>query len=56
MACTCKVSDMCFSVQHVLMKPEVKGLDGEVAGPPPQEPTYVILVLTIFIAESCSRY
>ncbi|WAR27202.1 DYH12-like protein [Mya arenaria] len=26
-------------VQHVLMKPEVKGLDGEVAGPPPEEPT-----------------
>lgn len=28
-----------FTVQHVLLKPEVKGLDGEVAGPPPQEPT-----------------
>ncbi|XP_052285538.1 dynein axonemal heavy chain 12-like isoform X2 [Dreissena polymorpha] len=26
-------------VQHVLVKPEVKGLDGEVAGPPPEEPT-----------------
>jgi hypothetical protein len=32
-----------FSVQHVLMKPEVKGLDGEVAGPPPQEPRYFVL-------------
>ncbi|XP_063405511.1 dynein axonemal heavy chain 12-like isoform X3 [Mytilus trossulus] len=25
-------------VQHVLVKPEVKGLDGDVAGPPPAEP------------------
>lgn len=25
-------------VQHVLIKPEVKGLDNEVAGPPPSEP------------------
>ena len=28
-----------FTVQHVLVKPSVKGLDGEVAGPPPEEPT-----------------
>ncbi|XP_069101059.1 dynein axonemal heavy chain 12-like isoform X1 [Argopecten irradians] len=26
-------------VQHVLVKPEVKGLDNEEAGPPPQEPS-----------------
>ncbi|ESP01004.1 hypothetical protein LOTGIDRAFT_225521 [Lottia gigantea] len=26
-------------VQHVLVKPEVKGLENDVAGPPPQEPT-----------------
>eukprot|EP00105_Crassostrea_gigas_P043640 XP_019927788.1 PREDICTED: dynein heavy chain 12, axonemal isoform X3 [Crassostrea gigas] len=30
-------------VQHVLIKPEVKGLDNEVAGPPPSEPKLTFL-------------
>ena len=30
-------------MQHVLVKPEVKGLENEVAGPPPSEPQYVTL-------------
>lgn len=38
---------MSFSVQHVLMKPEVKGLENEVAGPPPSEPQYVLLQILI---------
>lgn len=32
------VNNFLFAVQHVLIKPEVKGLDNEVAGPPPSEP------------------
>lgn len=27
-----------FAVQHVLLKPPVKGLENDVAGPPPSEP------------------
>lgn len=31
-----------YVVQHVLVKPDCKGLDGEVAGPPPEEPRLVV--------------
>ncbi|KAH3819655.1 hypothetical protein DPMN_121396 [Dreissena polymorpha] len=40
-----------LTVQHVLVKPEVKGLDGEVAGPPPEEPTYVTVILSFLTGQ-----